>query len=91
MLKLIGRGMPKQNMCVTIDETIHTWLKTKNEMMSRVVNGYLLDAMIKELHQDVLKECTTCGRRSDFDEYASKNKTDRCTFCVRGKMVKVVE
>jgi len=83
--------MPKQNMCVTIDETIHNWLKSKNEMMSRLVNGYLLNAMIKELHQDVLKECTTCGRRSDFDEYASKNKTDKCTFCVRGKMVPVIE
>ena len=41
--------MPKQNMCVTIDEVIHNWLKSKSEMMSRVVNGYLKDAMLEEI------------------------------------------
>ena len=43
--------MPKQNMCVTIDETIHTWLRSKPEMMSRIVNGYLKDAMMDEMKQ----------------------------------------
>jgi len=81
----------KQNMCVTIDEAIHSWLRSKPEMMSRVVNRLLLDAMIKELHQDVVKVCDTCGRRSDFDDYSSKNKTNKCTFCVRGKMEVVEE
>ena len=28
----------KQNMCVTIDQEIHTWLRSKKEMMSRLVN-----------------------------------------------------
>ncbi len=41
--------MPKQNMCVTIDETVHSWLKSKPEMMSRVVNGILKDAMLEEI------------------------------------------
>ena len=83
--------MPKQNMCVTIDEALHNWLGSKPEMKSRVVNKILLAAMIKELHQDVLKVCNLCGRRSDFDDYSSKNKTNKCTFCVRGKMVEVEE
>jgi len=76
-------------MCVTIDEVIHNWLCSKREMKSRVVNKMLMDVMIKELHQDVIKVCDTCSRRSDFDDYSSKNKTDKCTFCVRGKMVEV--
>ena len=83
--------MPKQNMCVTIDEALHNWLSSKPDMKSRVVNKILLAAMIKELHQDVLKECNICGRRSDFDDYSSKNKTDKCTFCIRGKLIEVKE
>ena len=83
--------MPKQNMCVTIDEAIHNWLGSKSEMKSRVVNRILLAAMVKELHQDVLKICDVCRRRSDFDEYASRNKTNKCTFCLHGKMIEVVE
>ena len=42
----------KQNMCVTIDQSVHEWLKAKPEMMSRLVNGYLKDAMIDEIKQD---------------------------------------
>jgi hypothetical protein len=79
----------KQNMCVTIDEAIHSWLRSKPEMMSRVVNKILLNAMIKELHQDVIKVCNICSRRSDFDDYSSKNQTNKCTFCIRGKMIEV--
>jgi len=81
--------MPKQNMCVTIDEVIHNWLSSKPEMKSRLVNKMLMAAMIKELHEDVLKVCNLCGRRSDFDNYSSMNKTDKCTFCIRGKLIEV--
>ena len=45
----------KQNMCVTIDEEIHSWLKNKNEMMSRLVNGILWKAMQKEIQTRALK------------------------------------
>jgi len=84
--------MPKQNMCVTIDEVIHNWLGSKPEMKSRLVNKILMIAMIKDLHQQgALKVCNLCGRRSDFDEYSSSNKTDKCTFCIRGKMIEVEE
>jgi len=41
----------KQNMCVTIDEEIHSWLKNKNEMMSRLVNRILWKAMQKEMQE----------------------------------------
>lgn len=44
--------MPKQNMCVTIDENIHGWLRNKPEMMSRLVNGYLKDAMMDEMKEN---------------------------------------
>tara|TARA_R100001530_G_C4184134_1_gene120250 strand:- start:183 stop:461 length:279 start_codon:yes stop_codon:yes gene_type:complete len=36
-------------MCVTIDESVHSWLKSKPEMMSRVVNGILKDSMLEEI------------------------------------------
>ena len=45
----------KQNMCVTIDEEIHSWLKNKNEMMSRLVNRILWKAMQKEIQERALK------------------------------------
>ena len=41
----------KQNMCVTIDEEIHRWLKTRGSMISRTVNGILWSAMKKEMTQ----------------------------------------
>jgi hypothetical protein len=55
--------MPKQNMCVTIDENIHGWLRKKPEMMSRLVNGYLKDAMIEEMTNEdnrPQKICMSC-------------------------------
>ena len=45
----------KQNMCVTIDDEIHSWLKNKNEMMSRLVNQILWKAMQNEIQQRALK------------------------------------
>ena len=39
----------KQNMCVTIDEEIHRWLKSRGGMISRTVNGILWAAMKKEM------------------------------------------
>ena len=45
----------KQNMCVTIDEEIHSWLRSKPEMMSRTVNGILWKAMQKEIQTRALK------------------------------------
>jgi len=44
----------KQNMCVTIDEEIHSWLKKKNEMMSRLVNQILWKAMQQEIQTRAL-------------------------------------
>jgi len=41
----------KQNMCVTIDEEVHIWLRKKPEMMSRLVNGILMRAMMKEMQE----------------------------------------
>ena len=41
----------KQNMCVTIDEEVHSWLKSKHANISRVVNNYLASAMWKEMRQ----------------------------------------
>ena len=56
-----------QNMCVTIDEEIHTWLKNKSGMMSRRVNRILRDSMIAEMQEKderPHKECVGC--RSTF-------------------------
>jgi len=41
----------KQNMCVTIDEEVHIWLRKKPEMMSRLVNGILMRQMMKEMQE----------------------------------------
>ena len=72
----------KQNMCVTIDEEIHQWLRKKPEMMSRIVNRILMKAMIAELKQDALKRCTTCNR---YEE----THLVKCPHCIGGKMVLV--
>lgn len=42
----------KQNMCVTIDQEIHSWLRSKNEMMSRVVNRILHKRMIEDMQEE---------------------------------------
>ena len=41
----------KQNMCVTIDEEIYKWIRSRDAKMSRVVNNILASAMWKEMKQ----------------------------------------
>ena len=55
----------KQNMCVTIDEEIHSWLKSKPKMMSRVVNSILWSAMKVEIQQRAIRE----GRQTVLELY----------------------
>lgn len=78
----------KQNMCVTIDEEIHSWLKRKNEMMSRLVNRILWKAMQKEIQTRALKsgEQTTLFR----DRYCPACDTTQSgteTHCVNDNCV----
>ena len=58
----------KQNMCVTIDHNVHEWLKSKPEMMSRLVNGYLARAMMKEI-------------KNKLDEEANRPQDRYCSVC----------
>ena len=68
----------KQNMCVTIDEEIHSWLKSKPKMMSRLVNGILWSAMRKEMQQRAIIDgeqmtlelyyCTKCRKYPQGDK-----------------------
>jgi len=79
----------KQNMCVTIDEEIHSWLKQKNEMMSRLVNGILWKAMQKEIQTRALKtgEQTTLP----MDRYCpecDQTQTGTYGFCVNKECAK---
>ena len=79
----------KQNMCVTIDDEIHSWLKNKNEMMSRLVNGILWKAMQQEIQTRALKsgEQTTLFR----DRYCPACDTTQSgteTHCVNDKCYK---
>ena len=91
----------KQNMCVTIDEEIHSWLKNKNEMMSRLVNRILWKAMQKEIQQRALKSgeqttlpkelfvfwCPTCENTQESWQNWCMNKSCRH----RGQEIEVVE
>ena len=74
----------KQNMCVTIDEEIHIWLRKKPEMMSRLVNRILLKSMIEELNEAPLKRCDNCHRYLETKEI-------KCRECVSGRMVELVD
>ena len=79
----------KQNMCVTIDEEIHSWLKNKNEMMSRLVNQILWKAMQKEMQQRAIKNgeqeqldleyveryCVTCHTTQKHGMLGCKNRS----------------
>ena len=66
----------KQNMCVTIDEEIHSWLKNKNEMMSRLVNRILWKAMQIEIQQRALKSGEQTTLPKELFEH-------RCHTCER--------
>ena len=68
----------KTNMCVTIDEEIHSWLKRQPEKLSRTVNRVLRHAMFADLRSRAVKsghqmslpllECPNClaqGRGND--------------------------
>ena len=91
----------KQNMCVTIDEEIHSWLKKKNEMMSRLVNRILWKAMQKEIQQRALKSgeqttlpkelfvfwCPTCEQSQESWQNWCMNPGCRH----RGQEIEVVE
>jgi len=95
----------KQNMCVTIDEEIHSWLKKKNEMMSRLVNRILWKAMQKEIQQRALKSgeqsqlplkpevsryCPSCDlTQTSRDQYQTFCVTRACVN--RGQPIEVVE
>ena len=50
----------KTNMCVTIDEEIHSWLKRQPEKLSRSVNGLLRTAMFADIRSRAVKS----GRQS---------------------------
>jgi hypothetical protein len=52
----------KQNMCVTIDIDVHTWLRNKKGKLSTNVNRILLDGMIaeKKKNQTVDFYCWRC-------------------------------
>jgi len=62
----------KQNMCVTIDDEVHAWLKKKPEMMSRLVNGILMRAMMKEMQEK---------HDRDMNIEKMRPKKRYCTFC----------
>lgn len=73
----------KQNMCVTIDEEIHSWLKKKNEMMSRLVNGILWKAMQKEIQTRALSNGQQT--RLELDRYChscNQTQTGIYDFCI---------
>jgi hypothetical protein len=56
--------MMKQNMCVTVDIDVHTWLRYKGGKLSTNVNRILLDAMIaekKEERRTYQYQCPECG------------------------------
>lgn len=76
----------KQNMCVTIDEEIHSWLKNKNEMMSRLVNQILWKAMQKEIQQRALSrgEQTTLFR-DRYCPHCDTTQTGTKEFCMNKK------
>jgi len=46
----------KQNMCVTIEEEIYSWVKNKNGYTSRLVNDILWKAMQKEMQSRAIVE-----------------------------------
>ena len=60
----------KTNMCVTIDEEIHSWLKRQPEKLSRTVNRVLRRAMFTDIRSRAIKSgaqstlikmvCPTC-------------------------------
>jgi hypothetical protein len=76
----------KQNMCVTIDEEIHSWLRSKPKMMSRLVNGILWAAMQKEMQNRAIESgeqttlelyhCPKCKRYPQGDEICECGNTE---------------
>lgn len=76
----------KQNMCVTIDEEIHSWLKRQNKMMSRLVNEILWKAMQKEIQTRAIEKGQQT--RLELDRYCPKcdtTQTSAETFCINRK------
>lgn len=74
--------MMKQNMCVTVDIDVHTWLRYKGGKLSTNVNRILLDAMMTEKKEEAKTysyKCHNCGYDA---EYRKQSNYHHCLICV---------
>ena len=83
----------KQNMCVTIDTEVYSWIKNKPGKISREVNKILLKEMIEEktaLTNYYQYSCSVCNF-----ELESPGRSDyiHCLMCLQeeGKTIWMVE